>query len=47
MTLVIKLENEFEVFFDAEEVTPATTSFGTLAAAIEQKLRNENGSGAD
>ena len=41
VTLVIKLEDAFEVFLDEEELTPAITSFGTLATAIEQKLRDK------
>jgi len=44
VTLVIKLEDAFEVFFEAEEVSPATQSFGSLASTIERKLEEEGGS---
>lgn len=43
VSLVVKLEDEFDVFFEAEEVSLATKSFGALAAAIEKKLIQNGG----
>jgi acyl carrier protein len=39
VSLMIKVESEFDVFFDAEELAAVTQSFGVLAAAIERKVR--------
>jgi acyl carrier protein len=38
VSLMTKVENEFDIFFDAEELAEVTQSFGVLAAAIEAKL---------
>ena len=38
VSLVVKLEDEFNVFFEAEEVAPSVKTFGTLLEAIGRKV---------
>jgi acyl carrier protein len=43
VNLMVKIEGEFDVFFEAEELAAVTQRFGTLVAAIGSKV---GGSGA-
>lgn len=38
VSLVVKLEEEFDIFFEAEEVTASVATFGSLVQAIQQKI---------
>jgi acyl carrier protein len=38
VSLVVKLEEEFDVFFEADEVTASVETFGSMVEAIQQKL---------
>ena len=43
VSLIVRLEEEFEIFFEAEEVTTSVENFGSLLRAVQHKLR-QNGS---
>jgi acyl carrier protein len=36
--LIVRLEDEFNIFFEADEVMPSVQTFGTLVGAVCQKL---------
>ena len=38
VSLMVRLEEEFEIFFEAEEVAPSIQTFGSLLQAVERKL---------
>jgi acyl carrier protein len=38
VSLMIRIENEFDVFLDAEEFASSLTSFGSLVEAIRSKI---------
>ncbi len=38
VALIVRLEDEFNVFFEADEVASSVRTFGTLLGAIRQKL---------
>jgi len=42
VSLVVRLENEFDIFFEAEEVIASVETFGSLFRAVQQKL-GQNG----
>ena len=42
VTLVTRLEEEFDIFFEPEEIGPSMKNFGVLVEAVEAKL-NGNG----
>jgi acyl carrier protein len=42
VSLMVRLEEEFEIFFEAEEVVSGIQTFGSLLQAIERKLE-QNG----
>jgi acyl carrier protein len=37
VTLVMRVEEEFDIFFEPEEIGPSTKNFGVLLRAIEAK----------
>ncbi len=39
VSLVVRLEDEFDIFFEAEEVTASMENFGTLLRSIQHKVR--------
>ena len=39
VSLIVGVEEEFDIFFEAEEIAASVATFGSLARAIEQKLR--------
>ena len=38
VALIVRLEDQFNVFFEADEVASSVQTFGTLLGAIRQKL---------
>lgn len=42
VSLVVRLENEFDIFFEAAEVSASVGTFGSLFRAVQQKL-TQNG----
>ena len=42
VTLIARLEEEFDIFFEPEEIGPSTQNFGVLLQSVEKKL-NGNG----
>lgn len=38
VSLIVKLEEEFEVFFEADEIASSVQTLGTLVAAVERKI---------
>jgi acyl carrier protein len=44
VALIVSVEEEFDVFFDAEEVGQSVETFGTLLATIHQKLEGADAS---
>ena len=47
MSLIVRLEDEFDIFFEADEVEATVGTFGTLVSVVERKLSEENGFAAD
>ena len=41
VSLVVRLEDEFNIFFEAEEVAPSVETFGSLLEAIRRKIAIE------
>lgn len=44
VALIVSVEEEFDVFFDAEEVGQSVETFGTLLATIQRKLAGADAS---
>jgi acyl carrier protein len=38
VSLIVQIEDEYNVFFEAEEIGPSIATFGTLVRAIQGKL---------
>ena len=38
IAFVVRLEEKFEIFFEAEEVVPSMATFGALVQTVYQKL---------
>jgi acyl carrier protein len=38
ISFVVRLEEKFEIFFEAEEVVPSMATFGALVQTVYQKL---------
>lgn len=47
VSLVVALEEAFDIFFEAEEVADIVESFGSLLAAVRGKLAQRAGPGRD
>lgn len=43
VSLIVKIEDQFEIFFEAEEIAPAIKTFGSLLRVVEQKLAGNGG----
>ncbi|MDH3689652.1 MAG: acyl carrier protein [Gammaproteobacteria bacterium] len=43
VSLMVKLEQEFDIFFEAEDVTASIKNFGSLVEAIQRKLPEKKG----
>jgi acyl carrier protein len=41
VTLVTRLEEEFDIFFEPEEISPSTHNFGLLLETVERKLNGD------
>ena len=38
VSLIVRLENEFDIFFEAEDVGASMETFGSLLGSVQQKL---------
>ena len=38
VSLIVRLENEFDIFFEAEDVGPSMENFGSLLRCVQHKL---------
>ncbi len=41
VSLVVRLENEFDIFFEADEVSASVENFGSLLRAVQQAVSRD------
>jgi acyl carrier protein len=42
VSLIVRLEEEFDIFFEAEEIAATVKTFGSVVEAIQQKLDRQD-----